>query len=380
MAGVALALTALLLVGREVFLAPVPRPRVAPEPTRQVLRVWVIEEWVGSDAWLEKQAAVFARTRPGLGLRIRRAQAADLWQPEAVLPDVLIYGLGAVTDPQALFAPLYAESPVRDELAVAGRWQGEQWGQPLAMGGYVLLLDARQYPPGTAMGRDALLAASRAAKGKQAARYGLQCPADGSLAYPTALLAQAGALGGGWMQGIATLRGTALPTDFAACAPEKAYQDFAAGQAAALLGTQRDARRFQALAAAGKGFECYALPCAQPFTDQLLLGSVLADAARDVARQSLCAAFLAHLARPEAQQDLTDYGLLPVRADVPGYDPGHAPTLYALAQSLAGPGVWVPNAYDWAAQRGALRERTAMALAQGGVDVGAALLALGGGG
>ncbi len=368
---IAIALTVLLVWQHDALLRAQFRPDVAPKPERQVLRVWVCEGWVGSTTWLEKQCAVFERAHPGVNLRIRRAQADEWIALDAVLPDVLVFTPGVLTEPEALLTPIHGATPVRAELVASGKWRDELWGLPVAMGGYALLVNPEGYrdPEATALDAEAMAAAAKPAKGKQAARYALQCARGSALAYPAGLLALGGALRGGWPQGIAAERGKgALPEDFTQCTQEKAYSDFVSRRAMALLGTQRDVRKFSALTEAGKGFPFRVEPAVQAFTDQLLLVGVLKNA-QEGERAALCAQLLWQLVGEDAQQSLTEHGLFPVRGDVPGYDAEATPWLHAMAQSLAAEEIWVPNAFAWAEQRAAFLSRVEMALAQGGVDL-----------
>ena len=370
-AWIAVALAALLVWQRDALLHAGPKPDIAPRPERRVLRVWVCEGWTGSTAWLERQCALFERAHPGVNLRMRRAQPSELTDEGAVLPDVLLFAPGVLADPEPLLSPLHGELPVRAELAASGRWRGRQWGVPVAMGGYALLVNREGYPDPEqpTLDRQSLAAAARPAHGKQPARYALQCAGGEVLAHPAALLAQGGALRGGWPQGIAALRGgETLPHDFALCTPDKAYADFTARRAMALLGTQRDIRKFSALAETGKGFDFRVEPAQQAFTDQLLLAGILRGA-EDSALESLCATLLRQLVGAEAQQALVAYGLFPVRSDVPGYDAEATPWLHAMAQSLAAEDIWVPNAFAWSGQRSDFLARVDMALAQGDVDL-----------
>ena len=370
-AWIAVALAAALVWQRDALLHAGPKPDIAPRPQRRVLRVWVCESWVGSTAWLEKQCAIFERGHPGVNLRVRRAQPFELTEEGAVLPDLLLFAPGVLADPAALLIPLHGELPVRAELAASGRWRERQWGVPVAMGGYALLVNPEGYPDPErpALDRQSLAAAARPAQGKQPARYALQCAAGDALTHPAALLAQGGALGGGWPQGIAALRGGGtLPDDFALCTPDKAYADFIGRRAMALLGTQRDIRKCSALGETGKGFDFRVVAAQQAFTDQLLLAGILRGAEGGPS-EALCAELLRQLMGTEAQQALAEHGLFPVRGDVPGYDAEAAPWLHAVAQSLAAEDIRVPNAFEWTGRRSGFLARVDMALTQGGVDL-----------
>jgi len=364
---IAVALAALLVWQRGALLRIDPKPEIAPRPERLVLRVWICENWMGSTAWIEKQCALFQRAHPGVNLRVRRAQISELTAEGAVLPDLLLFAPGVLADPQALLSPIHGELPIRDEIAAAGRWRGRQWGVPIAMGGYALLVNNEGFPDPEqpVLDQENLAAATQPAKGKQPARYALQCASGETLAYPAALLAQGGALSGGWPQGIAALRGgDILPGDFALCTIDKAYADFTARRVMALLGTQRDLRKFSALTEVGKGFDFRVVPPRQVFTDQLLLGGILQGA-----KEELCAELLWQLVGAEAQQALTEYGLFPVRGDVTGYNANNTPWLHAMALSLATEDIWVPNAFEWGEERKGFLARVGLALAQGGVDL-----------
>lgn len=368
----AILLTTALIWKSDVLLPTRPKPDIAQKAQRQVLRIWVCEEWTGSTTWLEKQGAEFERMNPGITLRIRRAQASELLTPDVVLPDMLLFAPGTLDAPDALLYPVYGDTPVRPEISSAVQWRGTQWGVPVAMGGYAVLVNTEGYrdPEQSPLEPEAAAQAARKARGKESARYALQCAQAGVLSYPTALLAQGGALRGGWPQGIAQGRGSGvLPDDFARCTQDKAYADFTSKRAMALLGTQRDIRKFSALVNAGKGFDFRVEAPQQAFTDQLLFAGVLGDAAQNQQRLDLCTRFLWHLIGEGAQQSLTDYGLFPVRADVAGYNAENTPWLHALAQVLSQEDIWVPNAFAWGQQREVLRARTEAALMQDGVDL-----------
>ncbi len=371
-AAVLIAITVLLLWQRNELLQPRPKPQVVAPTTRMVLRVWVCEQWTGSTAWIERQAAAFERSHPGMSLRIRRAQAVELTDQESVLPDLLVFAPGVLAAPDKFLTPIHGDVAVRSVLSAAGRWRGTQWALPVAMGGYGLLVneEGQRDPNLSILDPDAMAGAARKAKGKQGPRYALQCAQGTSLSYPTALLAQGGGLGGGWPQGIARGRaeGT-LPPDFALCSAEKAYGDFTSRSAMALVVTQRDVRRFRALSDAGKGFPVRLEQAREAFTDQLLLAGVVAGKDPDADRLALSTQFLWSLVGHDAQQGLTDHGLFPVRSDVPGYDPESAPFLYTMAATLAREDLWVPNAFTWGTQQAVLMARTEAALAQGDVDL-----------
>ncbi len=114
----------------------------------QVLRVWLSESWTGTGMqWLTAQATAFEKANRNTRVVVRRAQAGDWLEAGVVPPDVLLFDVGAVRDPGAIFAPILEDYPVRDALKASGEWRGQAYAVPVCYGGYVLLTN-KQKPDG----------------------------------------------------------------------------------------------------------------------------------------------------------------------------------------------------------------------------------------
>ncbi|MBQ8536812.1 MAG: hypothetical protein IJ461_05340, partial [Clostridia bacterium] len=194
-----------------------PPPGIRPKENRLV-RIWLIGDCVGADGYLKKQAAAYEKAHTGVRLYLRAAQASELADPQAVLPDGVIFAPGAIPEPERLLTPLAGAWPMADSLLMAGKWQGEQYALPLLLGGYAL-------------------AASDQGESS------LQCA-------PGIPLLLAGALG---------LPADGLPATFAQVSQPQVYQDFTARRCRQAVLTLRQIRSFQALVEKGKGFAYTAL-------------------------------------------------------------------------------------------------------------------------
>lgn len=357
----ALAVTALLVLGAQRLLAVPSAPPLYEGTPRRVLRIWLIEGWTGSDAFVTKQAAAFEKEFAGVSVRVRRAQPEELQSAEAVLPDLLLYEPGVLSDPQALLTPVVGETGIRPEIEASGRFRDVLYGVPLCMGGYCALTNTA-YADG-AWAQEAIAGAMRKAEGKKQRQvYALQIPSDGARCFSAAALCMGEA-----SEGILSRlpEGAAAPDALGASA-QKAYQDFTQGSAAILLCTQREVRRFAALREAGKGFEFTVTAPERPYTDMLLLGSVLKGAPQG----ELAVAFLSRLLLEENQKALGGYGLFPVVEGVNPFSERDTPLLHAVFAPLRSSELLCANAYGWGAQQSALSQAAQLGLRSGGVDIG----------
>jgi hypothetical protein len=122
------------------------------------------------------------------------------------------------------------------------------------------------------------------------------------------------------------------------------YQAFVAGEAGSLVATVREARRFAALVAAGKGFPYHADAYGDS-TDLLLMAGMItgAESGAEYARD-----WIDFLLSDGAQGALCELGMLPASAAIPAPDIAQQPLLHALffqIQSAA-------NAFDEPAPKG----------------------------
>lgn len=338
-------------------------PPLVQRATRQVLRVWVMESFTGSLSYLSKAATLFEKANPGVSVRLRRAQPQELEAANAVLPDAILYAPGMIAQPQETFLPLDTLPQVRAPYMAAGKWQGEVYGVPIFAGAYCLMTNDALY--GGEFTLDGLAQNISPAAKKTAAVYGLVCPADDSLSYPAALLAQGGALLGGFPQGLLSeaAEGVISPK-FLNMTRDQAFSLFSKGQSAAILATQKEVRRMSALNEAGKGVEFSVDPALQAFCDQLLLGSVVSGENTQLASE-----LLAFLLKDEQQSLLSGYGFFSVLEGMSIYEIQQMPRLYAMEQSLLSDTLICANAYAYVTAKETLDEIGVKGLSQGGQDL-----------
>lgn len=337
---------AALAVGARELLTVREAPPLYEAGTRRVLRVWLIEGWMGSSEWVLAQAAAFEQANDGVHVRVRRALAQELTAAEAVLPDVLLFEPGAIDAPAELLTPVAGETGVRPEIEAAGRYRDVRYAVPVCMGGYLALCN------------DALFAGAWTAQDLAASQGVLQIPQDGARCYSAAALSMGAA-----SQGLlGALPDGALAADALACTPEKAYRDFAQGRAAVLVCTQREARRMAALREAGEGFAFSALAPERAYTDLLLLGGVT----RGAPQGALGSAFLSQLVDEPAQAQLAAHGLYPVIAGDNPFPQATAPLLRAAFEPLRDASLLCANAFSWAEQAPLLSAHARAGLLQGG--------------
>lgn len=337
---------AALAVGARELLTVREAPPLYEAGTRRVLRVWLIEGWMGSSEWVLAQAAAFEQANDGVHVRVRRALAQELTAAEAVLPDVLLFEPGAIDAPAELLTPVAGETGVRPEIEAAGRYRDVRYAVPVCMGGYLALCN------------DALFAGAWTAQDLAASQGVLQIPQDGARCYSAAALSMGAA-----SQGLlGALPDGALAADALACTPEKAYRDFAQGRAAVLVCTQREARRMAALREAGEGFAFSALAPERAYTDLLLLGGVT----RGAPQGALGSAFLSQLVDEPAQAQLAAHGLYPVIAGDNPFPQATAPLLRAAFEPLRDASLLCANAFSWAEQAPLLSAHAREGLLRGG--------------
>lgn len=107
-----------------------------------VLRVWVSESWTGTGMqWITGQASAFEKAHRGTRVIIRRAQPGDWLAEGVVLPDLLLFEAGAVSDPESLLTPITQAYAAKPALLMAGAWRGKTYAVPLCCGGYVRLVN-----------------------------------------------------------------------------------------------------------------------------------------------------------------------------------------------------------------------------------------------
>ncbi|MGN1019242.1 MAG: hypothetical protein ACI4O7_02620 [Aristaeellaceae bacterium] len=302
---------------------------------RTLLRIWTVSAVGGGESWLREQLRLFEGQHPGVMTYLRAVSPGELTEPEAVLPDLVLYTPGTFTAPDACFAPLAVPDGLREPLLRCGRWQTLQYGLPLCWGGYVLCIDGALEPdaastpaPTTLLGRPA--ATPEASASPQPYPY------DAAMASAVPLAAP----GGCGTLALCCLLEPSLRPPLAEgfAAPAEVYAAFRGRSCASAVLTTGQLTALSSLASAGKGFAFRTMAPSQVITDQVWLGSVVRGA-----EESAAPALLAYLTGREAQQRLSAQGLYPAREGLSLYPSGAQGEIEtAAARSLTAVNAYVP--------------------------------------
>lgn len=280
---------------------------------RTLLRIWVTGSPGGGQSWLTQQLRAFEKQHPGVMTHLRIVRPEDVSDPDAVLPDMLLFMPGDLTAP-TLLTPLNPENPLRGELLAAGRVDDTQYALPLCWGAWVLAIDSALEPessvtpaPTTLLGKPSATSAPQETPGypleaASAADVSLQSPGGAALLALSRLLPQG--------------ERPPLPQDFAQLSPTAVYDTFRSRKCATAMLTTGQATALTALAASGSGFPFRIMVPDTVATDQVWFAGLTADAP-EAARQ-----LLTFLTGPDAQQALAAQGLHTVRDDVVLYAAG----------------------------------------------------------
>ena len=99
------------------------RPRRA-----RTLKVWLLSDDVNDAQALRELISAFERERDGVRVFLRRVDAGELQAPQTVLPDVALYGIGALMEPQKVFLPI---ADLAGGAHSAGMYGGQCYAAPL---------------------------------------------------------------------------------------------------------------------------------------------------------------------------------------------------------------------------------------------------------
>lgn len=272
-----------------------------------VLRLWYFEGWpAGSGSaspWLSRCAAAFEKAHPGVYVQPESVDAETLrgWSDGGMAPpDILLFPPGLLETPAGLL-PLEGSAALRDGITRRGDWGGAVYALPVAMGGYARV-------EASAADNSEIAPEPEPFRRWDVARAALETRRD----------ADEGAPGEGAPVPQPDLD-LGLPAS--APAPQSAWRRFANGEAGALLASQREIARLEALREAGKGPE-WSVDAVAPFTDQLLFAAVPCRA--DQGRQALAAEFAGSLLSEDGQGQLYRAGLFSVTSAPSGYGPSDA--------------------------------------------------------
>ncbi len=302
---------------------------------RILLRIWAVDSPGGGQAWLKKQLHLFEKQHPQASTYLRLVSAEELTNPDAVLPDIVLYMPGTLTDPQQHFLPLSGEmvhsGGLREELLRCGRWQTQQYGLPLCWGAWVLAIDSVLEPgsaatpaPTTLLGRPAATSAAATAApyplaAAAAADCALQSPGGAAL----------------FSLGLLLEEYPPLPEAFGTLSPGDVYAAFRSRACATAMLTTGQETALAALVSGGSGFPYRVMTPDETITDQVWLASVTADAPDEAAL------LLSHLVSADAQKALAAQGLHTVRDDLTLYAAGTA----AAVEQAAHRSLCAINAY-----------------------------------
>lgn len=111
-------------------------------PESRTLVVW-ITSWQQEDRQLiSGLCSAFEKQTPGLRIYLRRADASELYEENAVLPDVVLHSTGDILSPETVLGLMTVPEGYPESAARAGRWQGRQQALPLWYAPNVLSLPA----------------------------------------------------------------------------------------------------------------------------------------------------------------------------------------------------------------------------------------------
>ncbi|MGN0972411.1 MAG: hypothetical protein ACI4OY_10670, partial [Aristaeellaceae bacterium] len=336
---VLLCLTSLLLtcaLGWLLARISVPSPAaLSGGPERTLLRIWAVSSVGGGESWLKEQLRLFERKTPGVMTYLRAVSPDELAEPEAVLPDLVLYTPGTFTAPEEYFAPLAAPDGLREPLLRCGRWQGEQYGLPLCWGGYVLCIDGALEPEGASTPAPTTLL-GRPAATPEASASPQPYPYDAAMADAVPLSAPGGC---GTLALCCLLEKSLrppLPEGFAT--PAEVYAAFRSRGCATAVLTTGQLTALASLTSAGKGFAYRVMAPGQIITDQVWLGSVIRGA-----EASAAPSLLAFLTGREAQQRLSSQGLHAALSGLTLYFSGAEGEIdAAAARSLTAVNAYIP--------------------------------------
>lgn len=96
---------------------------------RRTLTLWWLPGEMGDQRCISRLCTRLEKETPGLRVFLRRADAAELTTPDALLPDAVLFGTGDVVNPEQLFLPLTLSED--DGNLSSGKSGGETYALPL---------------------------------------------------------------------------------------------------------------------------------------------------------------------------------------------------------------------------------------------------------
>lgn len=319
-------LTALGLIACLLFLRPqAPSGSLpgVPDSSRELLRIWTISSIGGGQAWLKAVLKQFEKSHPGVMTYLRTVPADELVREDAVLPDLVLYLPGDLTDP-SMFAPLSGVLAADEALLRCGRWRGQQFGLPLCWGGYVLTIDESLEPENAVTPAPTTLLGRPAETTDPAATPTPGYPLAAAATADEAIQAPAGA--SLFALGLTIPELPSLPESIGAMTPADVYRHYLAHRCASAMLTSGQLVALESLAGSGSASAFRTMVADTVVTDQVWLGSIVSGASPRAAE------LLGMLTGRDAQKLLAEQGLHPVQFSLRLY-PGGVPLLLDRAAS-----------------------------------------------
>lgn len=107
-------------------------------PQRETLTVWLLPGRMEDQKLIRQLCTAFEKQQRGVRIFLRRVTAAELTDPESVLPDAVLFETGGVPIPDKVFMPL-ANTDSKD---ASGMYAGVRYAVPLWLEANVLSIPA----------------------------------------------------------------------------------------------------------------------------------------------------------------------------------------------------------------------------------------------
>lgn len=298
---------------------------------RTLLRVWMLRTPGGAARWVETQLSAYERQHPGVLIYLRQVSADELTAEETLLPDVVLYRPGDITDPDGLFLPISGDAPIFAGLLSGGR----QVAYPLCWGAWVLAVDSA-YDPQTAATPAPTTLLGRPSSTLSPEQTPALFPLEKADAANCPLLSPGGCALYALREIFANQAYPRWTDDFAQLPSDTVYQRFRERKCASAMLTTGQVVAFSGLTSAGKGFPFRVMVGQTVTTEQVLLSSICAGA------QDGAADLLSFLVSRGAQEQLVHQGLFSVREDLALYPSGWA----AEVEQAARRAIVMPDAFQ----------------------------------
>ena len=248
-----------------------------------------------------------------------------------MLPDVVLYRPGDITDPDGLFLPISGDAPIFAGLLSGGR----QVAYPLCWGAWVLAVDSA-YDPQTAATPAPTTLLGRPSSTLSPEQTPALFPLEKADAANCPLLSPGGCALYALREIFANQAYPRWTDDFAQLPSDTVYQRFRERKCASAMLTTGQVVAFSGLTSAGKGFPFRLMVGQTVTTEQVLLSSICAGA------QDGAADLLSFLVSRGAQEQLVHQGLFSVREDLALYPSGWA----AEVEQAARRAIVMPDAFQ----------------------------------